>query len=78
MSSNNIRDEQVLSVIAKYEAREQKGFNKYNTNTDRTDLSLDEWLNHLQEELMDGTIYIERIRKELRERKLLGLTPKDV
>ena len=34
------RDKQVLDVIAKYEAREKKGFEKYDTNTDRQDLTL--------------------------------------
>jgi hypothetical protein len=32
---------------------------------DRKDLSPLEWLNHLQEELMDATLYIERLKKEL-------------
>ena len=75
MSSN--RDQQVLDVIAKYEAREKTGFKKYNTNTDRKDLTLGEWLNHLQEELMDATIYIERLKKDLKYRELLGLIKDD-
>ena len=75
MSSN--RDQQVLDVIAKYEAREKTGFEIYNTNTDRKDLTLGEWLNHLQEELMDATIYIERLKKDLKYRELLGLIKDD-
>ena len=75
MSSN--KDQQVLDVIAKYEAREKTGFEKYNTNTDRKDLTLGEWLNHLQEELMDATIYIERLKKDLKYRELLGLIKDD-
>ena len=71
------RDKQVLDVIAKYEAREKKGFVKYDTNTDRQDLTLGEWLNHLQEELMDATIYIERLKKDLKYRELLGLIKDD-
>ena len=66
MSSN--RDQQVLDVIAKYEAREKTGFEKYNTNTDRKDLTLGEWLNHLQEELMDAILYIQTAREELNEK----------
>jgi hypothetical protein len=71
VSSN--RDQQVLDVIA----REKTGFEKYNTNTDRKDLTLGEWLNHLQEELMDATIYIERLKKDLKYRELLGLIKDD-
>ena len=29
------------------------------------DLNLQEWLNHLQEELMDATLYIERLKAEV-------------
>lgn len=31
----------------------------------REDLSLLDWLNHLQEEIMDATLYIERLKNEL-------------
>jgi hypothetical protein len=32
----------------------------------RDDLNLIEWLNHLQEELMDATLYIEKLKAELK------------
>jgi len=35
---------------------------KYGTTLNRTDLSEVEWLNHLQEELMDATAYIEKLK----------------
>ena len=38
---------------------------KYGTNTDRPDLSTLEWLQHLQEELMDGAVYIERLKQDI-------------
>jgi len=59
-----VRDSNVLSVIEAYERREEKGAKKYNTTTDRDDLSILEWLTHLQEELMDATIYIEKLKSE--------------
>jgi len=31
---------------------------------ERTDLSTYEWLNHLQEELLDAIIYIEKLKDE--------------
>ena len=60
-------DENVENVVAQLRAREERGLSKYGVNTERTDLSTLEWLQHLQEELMDGTVYIEKLKKELRE-----------
>jgi hypothetical protein len=62
-----VRDSNVLSVIEAYERREEKGAKKYNTTTDRDDLSFMAWLTHLQEELMDATIYIEKLKSEQRK-----------
>jgi iron uptake system EfeUOB component EfeO/EfeM len=60
-----MKDKNVKSVIKKYKKRAEIGFQKYGTTTERTDIDLLGWLNHLQEELMDATIYIERLKKEL-------------
>ena len=60
-------DENVENVIKQLREREQRGLSKYGVNTERTDLSTLEWLQHLQEELMDGAVYIEKLKKELRE-----------
>ena len=60
-----MEDENVKSVIKKYKNRAKLGFTKYGTTTERTDIDLLGWLNHLQDELMDATIYIERLKKEL-------------
>ena len=60
-------DENVENVITQLREREQRGLSKYVVNTERTDLSTIEWLQHLQEELMDVTVYIEKLKKELRE-----------
>lgn len=56
-------DSIVDSVIDKFIERSKVGKEKYGTTLDREDLSLSEWLTHLQEELMDATNYIERIKK---------------
>ena len=37
---------------------------KYGTTMDREDLTLVEWLNHLQEELCDAIQYIEKLKHE--------------
>ena len=59
-------DANVESVITKYRLRARDGLIKYGVTTERTDIGLLGWLNHLQEELMDATIYVERIKKELK------------
>ena len=60
------KDSYVQIVKAKFEARSQRGIEKYNTTLEREDLNLQEWLNHLQEELMDATLYIEKLKAELK------------
>ena len=37
---------------------------KYGTNLDRTDLSTAEWIQHAQEELMDGILYLEKLKQQ--------------
>ena len=49
------------SVRDKIAARAAKGLAKYGVGMDRTDLSRLDWLRHLQEELMDGCVYLERL-----------------
>ena len=64
--TQQINDKNVFNVVCQYAERAQKGFNKYGTTTERTDIDLEGWLQHLQEELMDATIYIERLKRELK------------
>jgi len=67
-----IKDQIVLSVLAKYAERSNKGLRKYGTTLDREDLTIYDWINHLQEELMDATLYLERIRKDISLEKTLS------
>ena len=64
---NTSLDVNVKSVMDKYESRARVGFNKYGTDTTRMDLSTLDWLTHLQEELMDATIYVERLKRDIPE-----------
>lgn len=59
-----MNDKHVESVVNKYKERSNEGIRKYGTTLEREDLSFLEWLNHLQEELMDATLYIERLKDE--------------
>jgi len=61
-----IQDTILIKVLAKYYERSQLGIQKYGRTLDRDDLSLTDWLNHLQEELMDATLYIEKLKSEVK------------
>ena len=56
-----IKDQIIKKVVEKITSRSEVGIQKYGTTLDRDDLSLLDWLNHLQEELMDACGYIEKI-----------------
>jgi hypothetical protein len=56
-------DSIVDGVIDQLIDRANVGKTKYNTDLDRTDLSTLDWLNHLQQELLDGANYIEKLKK---------------
>ena len=61
MKNKKIEDTIVKKVVDKYEQRSAVGIKKYGTTLDRNDLELKEWIIHLQEELMDATLYLEKI-----------------
>ena len=59
-----MKDSIVNSVLMQFKERSSVGIEKYGTTLDRKDLNTLEWLKHLQEELMDATLYIEKLKKE--------------
>ena len=54
-------DKIVHQLIIKYLNRSYEGQKKYGTTLDRNDLVLRDWMQHLQEELMDASLYIEKL-----------------
>lgn len=58
-------DHIVEAVKRKLDERAARGLLKYGVDLTRTDLSEREWLVHLQEELLDGANYIERLLADL-------------
>lgn len=60
-----MKDIIVEEVKQKFEERSQRGIEKYGTTLQRTDLSVDEWVNHLQEELMDAILYLQRLKHDI-------------
>jgi hypothetical protein len=69
----HLTDPIVLKVLSKYYERSQLGIEKYGRTLDRDDLSLIDWLNHLQEELMDATLYIEKLKADLKQAQKAAL-----
>lgn len=63
----NKSDKFVQQVKEKFEERSQTGIKKYNTTLEREDLNFLDWVNHLQEELMDATLYLERLKTSYAE-----------
>ena len=49
-------------VCAKILERAEMGKNKYGTTMERTDLTIEQWLIHAQEEALDLSIYLEKIK----------------
>ena len=60
-------DINVENVCNSLREREKRGMSKYGVNTMRKDLSTLEWLQHLQEELMDACVYVEKLKNEMKE-----------
>ena len=60
-----MEDPIIKSVIERIKERSAVGIKKYGTTLAREDLTTIDWLNHLQEELMDAINYIEALKKTL-------------
>ena len=54
-------DKIVHQVIIKYLQRSYEGQKKYGTTLDRNDLLMRDRMQHLQEELMDASLYLEKL-----------------
>jgi len=63
-------DSIVRGVIESFLQRSKVGKEKYNTTLDRDDLSLLDWIQHCQEEYMDGILYLEKIKKVLNDTEI--------
>jgi len=59
-----MKDPIVQSVIDKFQERSNVGIKKYGTTLQDNELTLLEWITHAQEEAMDATLYLEKLKKE--------------
>ena len=60
-------DSVVTAVINGFKNRARIGKAKYGTDLDRKDLKVGDWIQHAQEELMDGILYLEKLKQETTE-----------
>ena len=65
-----MEDTIVASVVHEFQERSRAGQLKYGTTLDRTDLTPQQWAQHMQEELMDAILYLERLKREMATRNL--------
>ena len=59
------KDTIVKAVVEKFLQRSAVGLAKYGVTLDRTDLGILDWIQHAQEELMDGILYLEKLKQTL-------------
>ena len=67
-----MKDRIVDNVINQFAIRSKKGVEKYGVTLERNDIDLLGWIQHLQEELMDAVLYVERIKDELQNQTQAG------
>ena len=77
----DFRDPIIQKVVEKFISRSDVGFDKYKVTLDEDSKSINEWLNNIQEELMDAVNYIEKLKSvltdELQEVLLKNFNEKD-
>ena len=57
------RDPVVKRVVNKFVTRSDVGYAKYGVTLDKDPSEMFEWLNHLQEELMDAVLYLQKAKE---------------
>ena len=57
------RDPVVERVVDKFVGRSDVGFKKYGVTLDDDPSEMFAWLNHLQEELMDAVLYLQKVKE---------------
>lgn len=70
-----MKDKIVQQVVDKYTERSDRGYQKYGTTLEEN--NRDSYLKHLQEELMDATLYIEKLITLEQEMKRLCMRHSD-
>jgi hypothetical protein len=61
-------DSIVQSIVEQFQERSRVGQQKYGVTLDRTDLSVFDWIEHAKQEMMDGILYLEKLKQTLQVR----------
>lgn len=61
------RDPVVERVVDKFVSRSDVGFAKYGVTLEDDKSNLFQWINHLQEELMDAVLYMQKLKESSTE-----------
>ena len=61
------RDPVVERVVDKFVDRSDIGFKKYKVTLEDDHSNIFAWINHLQEELMDATLYLQKLKETATE-----------
>ena len=56
-------DPVVQAVVEKFQQRSELGQKKYGITLERNNLPFLDWVTHMQEELMDAILYLEKLKK---------------
>ena len=62
-------DPVVEKVVDKFKQRSDVGYKKYGVTLDEDPSKMVEWLNHLQEELMDAVLYLQKAKETYEKEK---------
>ncbi len=60
----NFRDPVVERVVDKFVSRSDVGFEKYGVTLEDDPSDMLAWLNHLQEEMMDAVLYLQKAKQQ--------------
>ena len=60
----NFRDPVVERVVDKFVGRSDVGFKKYGVTLEDDTSDMLAWLNHLQEEMMDAVLYLQKAKEK--------------
>ena len=61
------RDPVVERVVDKFVSRSDVGFAKYGITLQNDKSNIFQWINHLQEELMDAVLYLQKLKETTTE-----------
>lgn len=61
------RDPVVQRVVNKFVSRSDVGFAKYGVTLEDDKSNIFQWINHLQEELMDAVLYLQKLKETTTE-----------